>query len=148
MTEVANKFLIPHFIELGMNATGEWVQSIEVASTHNSGTIRGRDYTEYLQRGRSPNADQSTDAKRKWAFGMANNNPQFKAWLNARGLTEYGVQIAYTIADEGTSWYKQGGSDLLDVLDSQECIDFVNERIGNIILIQAQSEIETFVNEF
>ena len=142
MQGVVDRFLIPKFKELEMNATGEWIDSLEVKAEENVGYIRGRDYSEYLVRGRRPNQDQSTDAKRRWAFGMANSNPQFKAWLNARGLTQYGVQIAYKIASVGTTWYEKGGSDLLEVLESQAVIEYVQNEITPLIRFYVTNQIQ------
>lgn len=146
MQEVKDLFLIPKFNELGMDATGLWLQSLETEVRQNVGVIRGQDYTEFLARGRGPNKNQDPNAKRKWAYGMANNNPQFMAWLSARNLTQYGVQIAYKIADVGTSWYPDG-SDLLEVLESQECVDYVRSRVTGLMQLEVKNSFERMVKE-
>jgi len=137
LKDVIKLYLIPKHIDLGMKATGEWIESLEVQGN----TIRGRKYTEQLVYGRKPNDDQDSNSKRKWAYGMANFNPAFKKWLQVRGLSEYGVQIAYTIADSGTKYYKQGGTDLLEVLESKQVIDYINERLGKYITAEATLEL-------
>lgn len=137
ISEVITLFLIPKFRELGMPATGEWEENIHARGNE----IWGRAYTEYLVNGRPPNTNQDPDAKRRWAYGMANSNPEFKAWLNARGLQEYGVQIAYKIADVGTSWYPNG-SDLLEVLESQEVVNYISEQIRGIVILQITTQFQ------
>lgn len=141
ITEVVNIFLIPKFMELGMNATGNWRESVEVKVQGNSGEIYAPKYTEQLVWGRRPNQDQSPEAIRRWAYGMANFNDEFKAWLRARGLEDYGIQIAYRIAENGTSWYQKGGSDLLEVLQTQEVADYISNRIGSYVFKSVELDL-------
>lgn len=151
LNEVVDTFLIPRFMELGMNATGNWLQQLEIRSEVDEnfgiGVIRGEHYSEYLALGRMPNKVQDTDALRRWAYGMANSNPEFMAWLEARGLTDYGVQIAYKIGQEGTSWYKQGGTDLIEILSSKEVVEFITERISVLLISGAKAEIQRELKE-
>lgn len=143
--QVVDQFLIPKFNVLGMNATGRWLQSLEVGARDSVGVIRGESYTEFLTKGRRPNENQDPKAKAKWAFGMANNNPQFKAWLQARGLVEYGVQIAYKIADKGTTWHEKGGTDLIEMLNERQVIDFINNKITIIINERLERELKNLL---
>lgn len=122
MQEVIDLFLIPKFNQLGMNATGEWLDNLEIRVINGSGQIWGRDYTEQLVYGRKP--------------GKKPPVAPLEKWVNAK-LGRFGAQgrsIAFAvqnkIAKEGTSWYEKGGSDLLEVLTSQEVTDYVNKRIG------------------
>lgn len=148
---VVDTFLIPRFRELGMNATGQWLDSLEVKSEVDEnfgiGVIRGAKYSEQLAYGRRPNKNQSHDELRRWAYGMANFNPEFMAWLQVRGLTEYGVEVAYTIAKNGTTWYQKGGTDLIEILQSQEVIDYINSEISNYLRAGAEAEIVRITKE-
>lgn len=141
LTEVVNRFLIPKFRELGMNATGEWLDSLEVTTGDNSGTIRGRDYSQYLAKGRGPNKNTDKNEMRKWAYGMANSNPEFIKWLQARGLSEYGVQIAYTIAKNGTTWHQKGGSDLIEVLESVEVREYITTEMRGMMQVELSERL-------
>lgn len=134
MQWTVDNILIPHFNTLGyqgqsLNATGEWLRELNVRAEGQSGVINGRKYTEQLVWGRKPNEDQSHQAKAKWAYGMANFNETFKKWLQVRGLVDYGMQVAYKIADEGTEIYKQGGTDLLEILQTPENIKRITEHL-------------------
>ena len=133
--------LIKKHIDLGMKASGKWINSLEVSIEDNKGIIKGIKYTEQLVFGRKPNQNQDPKAKIKWAYGMANFNPDFKKWLQIRGLSNYGVQVAYNIADEGTEYYKQGGTDLLEVLDSKEVTDLVWKKISSLITPQIEENL-------
>lgn len=144
LDDVIRLFLVPRFEELGMNATGQWRDNVEAKGS----SIYGRDYTVQLVNGRRPNADQDPNAIRKWAYGMANFNPEFIAWLSARGLKEYGVQIAYKIGEQGTQYYRDGGTTLLDVLNEQKTIDYIAEQVGLIITKEMQKQIEKQLFKF
>jgi hypothetical protein len=147
MDTVVERFLIPKFNELGMNATGQWLDSLETeAREPNIGVIRGQDYSEFLARGRGPNQNQEPDALRKWAYGMANFNPEFKGWLNARGLTDFGVQIAYRLGENGSLSYPEG-TDLLEVLESPEVVSFVQNEYRNLVALAVKNEFERNVKE-
>jgi len=53
--------------------------------------------------------------------------------------------IAKKIAKEGTDYYKQGGTELLAELESQECLDYIRKELTTLIVVQAKGEIEQFV---
>ena len=136
MNEVATRFLIPKFLELGMNASGEWIDSIETSATNNIGKIRGRDYTEYLKNGRKPGKMPPIAPLERWA--------QVKLGLRGKQALSAAFAIAKKIAAEGTEYHKQGGTELLDVLESQECLDYIRKELTTLIVVQAKEEIEQF----
>ena len=141
---VIDLFLIPRFEELGMNASGEWRDNLEVRGS----SIWGRYYTEYLQYGRGPNRNQDTDYLRRWAYGMANYNPEFKRWLEIKGLTEFGVGIAYNIGKEGTQYYKDGGTTLLEVLNEPKTLDYIKEQSMSIVKDKVMVDINRQLSNF
>lgn len=125
LQKVVDNFLIPRFHELKMNASGEWIENVEIKVGDDSGTIRGRDYSEQLAKGRRPGK-------------LPPFKPMLK-WVNAK-LGIYGeeaVHVAYAIAKkiekEGTSWYQKGGSDLIEVLNEPKTIQFVQEELAGIL---------------
>ena len=48
------KDFIAKYDELGMRASGEWADSLEVVMDGHKGDLIGLDYTKYLTNGRSP----------------------------------------------------------------------------------------------
>jgi hypothetical protein len=133
LKEVINRFLIPKFNQLGMNASGEWLNSLEV----DYNTIRGRKYTEQLVNGRRGGSMPPINAIEDWVkakFGYSGQNAKSMAWA-----------VAKSIEKKGTSWHKKGGSDLLEVLESSECIDFINNEIGKYLKTELTL---TFQREF
>lgn len=125
MQDVIDRYLKPKFIELGMNASGQWLESLEARSQLNSGEVWGQYYTEWLVRGRAggtmpPVAKLVTWVEHK--FGLHGKEAISAAWA-----------VAKKIEREGTSYYPNG-TDLLEVLESKEVNDYVNERIGEYIV--------------
>ena len=110
---VVREILIPKFISLGMNASGEWIQSLEVRGDE----IWGRHYTVQLVQGRSPGRMPPPSALARWA--------QVKLGVSAEDSIGVGWAIAKKIEKEGTNYYPQG-TDLLEVLGKPR-----NKRLHN-----------------
>ena len=142
MDGVVDKFLIPSFNSHEQNASGEWLATVETSAFNNVGTIRGRDYSEYLQRGRGPNRDQSPEAIRKWAYWYGMN--VIAPWAKNKGISINPIGAAYNIAKKGTRSLKKGGTKFLDILESQECLDYIRKELTTLIVVQAKGEIEQF----
>ena len=74
-------------------------------------------------------------------------------WVNAK-LGLYGSEansaawgIAKKIAAEGTTWYQKGGSDLLEVLESDEVVSFLQQEYKNIMATQVKIQFERTAKE-
>lgn len=133
MQTVIDRWLLPKFNELGMNATGEWKENVYPLSEPNKGIISGRKYTEQLVYGRRPGKMPPIEPLIKWViskFGYEYNRAEQMAW-----------GIAKKIAKDGTDWYQKGGTDLLEVLEQPGVIDFVNSQIGEYLQGQVQIQI-------
>jgi hypothetical protein len=118
-----------------MPASGKWEAELEARGNQ----IWGMDYTEYLVNGRPPNNDQDLDAIKRWAVWAGNTF--IKDWAQAKGVNIPPIAIAYKIARDGTDWYPEG-SDLLEVLYSQEVIDYINEELGKILVVKLNKQFE------
>ncbi|MDV4026561.1 hypothetical protein CMT52_19735, partial [Elizabethkingia anophelis] len=108
LQKVVDNFLKPRFKELGMNASGEWLQNVGISVVDDSGTIDARAYSEELAKGRKPGKLPPVKQIEKWVnvkLGLSGNEAKSVAWA-----------ISKKIEKEGTSWYKKGGSDLIEVL--------------------------------
>lgn len=142
LTDVVEVYLKPKFIELGMNASGQWLRSLEVRTSFNRGEIWGMDYTQYLVRGRGKNEDQSEEGIKhftRWAGYYI-----FKPWAEAKGISINPYAVARKIAKEGTESHPDG-TDLLEVLNSREVMEFINNRIGEYILEDTKLQFERMV---
>ena len=139
MQEVVDKFLIPKFDQLGMNATGEWKRNVKVRSGTNVGYIDGRNYSEQLALGRKPGKRPPIAPLEKWVNA--------KLHIGGSQGRSVAFAIANKIADEGTTWYQKGGSDLIEVLESPKVIDYINSRLGEYLTVQIESEINNMARQ-
>lgn len=133
LREVVDKFLIPRFDELKMNASGQWKDSLQTEYDQASkiGKIKGMDYTRFLTIGRNPNADQSEEALR--AFAVWAGNTFIGDWVRDKGISADPIAVAYSIGKNGTTWRRQGGSNLLEVFQEKETMDFITSRVKAIV---------------
>lgn len=128
LQKVIDLFLVPRFHELQMDTTGEWLESLEVQSGDDSGVIRGRNYSEQLAKGREPGKLPPISAIERWVnakLGYSGKEGNSIAWA-----------ISKKIQKEGTSWYKKGGSDLLEVLEEPKVIQFIQDEFGGIVRLR------------
>lgn len=127
MQGVIDLFLKPKFIELGMNASGQWLNSLEPRVVNGVGEIWGMDYTYWLANGRKP--------------GKAPPITPLINWVNAKfgiGGTEaknIAFAIAQKIKKEGTDYYPDG-TDLISVLYSNEVINYIYSQYGTAINVE------------
>lgn len=133
---VVDEFLIPKFNELGMYASGEWVSSLEVRVNIDNdkarGEIWGKDYTKYLVNGRAGGSKPPISALESWVnnkFGLFGNEARSMAFA-----------VASKIEKEGTSYYPQG-TDLLEVLESDEVLEFIREQAKGEYVKKVKAEI-------
>lgn len=139
LQEVVDKFLIPRFMMLGMKATGQWLQSLEVVAMENKGVIKGEKYTEQLVFGRRPGALPPVSAIEKWVnakLGIYGEEATSMAWA-----------ISKKIAAEGTIWYKKGGSNLLEVLEEPATVNYIYQKIGGWYRLQVANELRRYAKQ-
>lgn len=134
LQKVVDLFLIPRFKELNMNASGEWLQSLEVVAENNKGIIRGKHYSKQLAKGREGGSLPPIDAIEKWVkvkFGLSGSEARKRAWA-----------IAKKIEQSGTRYYQQGGTDLLEVLEEPRVTQFIREELGAIARVKVAEELK------
>jgi len=144
LDQVTEKYLIPKFYELNMNASGRWVATLGTDAANNVGHITGMDYTKYLVEGRPPNEDQDPKKLRAWAYYYGTT--VIADWAKSKGITADPIAIAYNIAKKGTTWKAKGGSDLLEVLQSPEVRSFIDRELSRHMVEQIQLEISRTIN--
>ncbi len=118
-------------VELGMKASGKWVEGLENTSKGNVGRVIGEPYTEQLVNGRRGGRFPPIEAIKQWIIdkGIVNN---IKGSISVSSLA---FLIARKIAREGTKYYQQGGTDLVSAV-------ITDERIQNIInMVGAQEAL-------
>lgn len=127
MQGVIDDFLKPKFISLGMDATHNWLNSLEARSNNGNGEIWGMDYTYFLANGRKPGTAPPISALMPWVtakFGIGGNEARSIAFA-----------VAAKIKAEGTEYYPDG-TDLLEVLNSKEVLDYIYSKFQEGITIE------------
>ncbi len=136
-TELEN--LIDDFIkkydELGMRASGEWADSLEIQIDGFKFNILGKDYTQYLTNGRGSGNKPPIDPLKKWVAAKF-------GYTDEKQITGTAFAIANKIAKEGTTWHKQGGSDLIDGVLTDQREDEIVNNVGSNLLIGITEDIQ------
>lgn len=138
MQGVINNFLVPRFIELGMNATGSWINALEPRITNGNGEIWGFDYTYFLANGRKPGKQPPVSALIPWVnakFGIGGQQAVSIAWA-----------VSKKIQKEGTNYYPEG-TDLLTVLESNEVKNYIYSRIQQGVTAQVTAILKKQLND-
>lgn len=115
LNEVIN-VLIRKYDELGLRASSEWAESLEVRIDNSiAGTILGTEYTEQLVHGRESGTPPPIDPIQKWV--------QNKLGITGKRGRSIAFAVANKIGKEGTEIFKKGGTDLLEVLDEKSTME-------------------------
>lgn len=133
--DVVDLFLIPRFIELGMEASGEWRNNLEVQGN----VIRGRHYTEQLVNGRRPGTFAPIAPLQRWAM--------VKLGLDEAQARGAAFAISNKLREEGSEYWKQGGTTLLEILTSDEVTDFITANAQDFVREQVDIEIRSFFDQ-
>lgn len=136
---VIDEFVIPDFNNRGHNASGQWLESLEARAEDNKGIIRGTDYTKYLVTGSEPQQGKSNKELLAWAGWYGKN--VFEAWVESKGLNINPYAVAFNIAKYGSKTYRDGGSNFLQILESDEVKEFILSRLSSVIVVNVRNII-------
>lgn len=138
--EIVSQYLVERYDELGMRNTGDFEKELEVRTGANKGEIWGVHYAEYLAKGRPPSDKYPPiDAIHEWVMTKPNfrgERSRSVAWA-----------IATKIKQEGTSWYQQGGTDLLEILESEEVMNVFLEALGQKMKVRIEENLKRMIKE-
>ena len=113
-------------IALGMKASGNWLESLAVYATDTSVRLEGERYTEQLVSGRKPGSFPPIDAIKQWILDKGIMN-EIEGDITVSSLA---FLIARKIKREGTEYFKQGGTDLVDAIITPQRIQKIIDKIG------------------
>lgn len=132
--------LTTRYVELGMKASGKWdkEKTVEISESGTvvSAKIEGTPYTRQLQFGRKPGKFPPLAAIEQWI-----RDKNIQPDIPIRSLA---YLIARKIAKEGTKYFKQGGTDLVDSVVTPERIDSIIAQVG---IINVDAIVRGFVTE-
>lgn len=131
--------LIKKHRELGMEASGRWINSLEVVQERLSVKILGADYTYELVNGREPGEMQPVSMLQRWV--------EDKGIARGKEATGIALAIAKKIAKEGTRYYKQGGTNLIDDVITPERIQKIIDKVGLNLVMEATSTFSKLMKQ-
>lgn len=131
--------IVERYDELNMRASGKWADSLEIKVEGLKGLILGEDYTKYLTQGRPPGTDPPVPVIFQW----------MKDKKTFRGPKTLGraIAISKSIGNRGTSWYRKGGSNLLEILESEEVITTFNEELKIQLIAKINDNLRRLVQD-
>ena len=138
------KELIQNYDALGLRASGNWAEKLEVipatGTTDIKAGILGADYTQQIENGRRPNQNSSEETIKKWV-GWAGNT-FIKDWVNSKGLDISPFAVAYKIAREGwqvPNKFNAGG--LVSNVITDQKLNELNRDLSIFYTAEIKSEI-------
>ena len=115
--------LITRHDELGMRSSGDFADSLENVQNRLSISMYGNHYVEQLVNGREPGTFPPVAAIEKW--------------IEEKGIAAIDISvsslaflIARKISREGTEYFKQGGTDLIDSVITPERIQTIIDKVS------------------
>jgi hypothetical protein len=123
--ETIKQELIDKHISLKMKASGKWIDGLRVEISNKGGVLYGEDYTKQLVEGRPSGKFPPINVIKKWIIdkGLVYDIP----------LNSLTFLIARKIANSGTDYYIQGGTDLVSGVITDQRIDEILEKLENVI---------------
>ena len=130
--EIRNE-LIKRHNDLGMKASGRWANSLEVEITEvqekSIARIYGEKYTEQLVFGRKPGKFPPIKAIEQWI-----KDKGIKPIEDNLKVSSLAFLIARKIADDGTKYFQQGGTDLVESVITPKRIQRIIDKVKEINL--------------
>jgi hypothetical protein len=138
--------LIKEYDRLGMRASGNWEDSLEVQTTEESGKIIGEKYSEQLEYGRRSGGFPPVQAIEKWIIDKGIVS-KIQGEISVSSLA---FLIARKIAREGWNREGFGGVELISnvVTDQrmQKIIDLLGPEIATTFSDKLEKELVTMFN--
>lgn len=135
--------LIKKHIELGMKASGKWEESLRIEITEVKGILSGLDYTYQLQHGRKAGTMPPIRAIEEWIISKG-----IKPISDNIKISSLAFLIARKIQKEGTRYFKQGGTDLIDSVITPERMQHIMNRISTLYVTTFTSDIINLMKDF
>lgn len=127
--------------ELGMRASGRWIEGTQTIVRGLTASLVGEHYTEYLVDGRPPSVKMPpVEAIKRWI--------EDKGIQPDRGtISSLAWAIAKKIQREGTEYFKEGGTDLVSAVITPERIQSIVDRVTEFNIQGFYSDLEDVFRE-
>jgi len=127
--------LIRKYDELGMRSSGQWAKSLEVQATEFSGIILGLPYTQQLATGRKPGKFPPIKSIEEW---ILEKPIRFEPEISISSLA---FLIARKIAREGTKYFQEGGTELIESVITPKRIQSIIDKVAAFALSEFETEL-------
>lgn len=134
--ELIKRDLIIKHKELGMPASGKWIESVEANTNRLSGVILAEHYTEQLVNGREPGRFPPIDRIEQWI-----KDKGIQPFDSNLKISSLAFLIARKIAREGTRYFQQGGTDLVEAVITPARIQRIINRVTEFQISSFSSAI-------
>jgi hypothetical protein len=130
--DILGQEFIKKYDDLGMRASGEWADTLE-SKVEKKGEslfvaqIWAQDYTEQLVDGRKPGSFPNISAIEKWIVDKG-----LTPLENDITISSLAFLIARKIAREGTEYFKQGGTDLIEAVYTPQRVQSILDKVQEI----------------
>lgn len=127
--------------ELGMKASGEWLDSVEDRTKNLSGSIWALHYSEYLEDGREPGKFPPVDKIVKWI--------QDKPIIPRDNISVSSLAylIGRKIAAEGWDRKDYGGVELVSQVITPERVQEIIDKCSDFQIREFNSQIKSFLTK-
>lgn len=139
--------LITRYDQLGMRASGNWPEALEVVIEQDEYTanakIMGLDYSQQLESGRMPGKQPPSAVIEQWIIdkGIAS---QIEGKISISSLA---YLIARKIGREGWKREQFGGVELISQVVTPERIQSILDKISDIYIVEFSNEVINFLKE-
>lgn len=137
--ERAKVRLIEKYDQLDLRASGKWAETLETRLVGIKGQILGEFYSEYMVKGRKPGAAPPVRAIYQWMLDK-------KTFRGEKSLGR-AIAISKSIGAQGTVAYREGGTDLLEILDDPEMIAEFTAELQTAMEIRIAEELRRIIRE-
>ena len=127
--------LIKKYDELGMRSSGKWANSLEPIIKEGSAVLLGEDYTQQLSTGRRPGTFPPIKAIEQW---IIEKPISLEAGMK---LSTLAFLIARKIAENGTVYFQEGGTDLLDAVITPQRIQSIINKVSEFQIKELETDL-------
>lgn len=137
--------LIKKYDELGMRASGQWAKTLNVQTSGLTTKLFGQSYTEQLVFGRKPGKFPPIALIEQWIHDKG-----IKPIEENMKISTLAFLIARKISEDGTQYFQQGGTELIDSVITPARIQSIINKVSvfqiNEFVLRFTNELKTLAN--
>ena len=135
--ELLKQDLVAKHLELGMKASGKWIETLENKTERLSGVMIGQKYTQQLVSGREPGKFPPIALIIQWI-----KDKGIKPFDSNMKISSLAFLIARKISKVGTKYFRDGGTDLVDAVITPERIQSIIDKVTRFQINLFSTDLE------